>query len=546
MALHWKILTGLLIGVIVGVILNVAWDAGTWASMGVDDPAAFLDGRSSDVAVLPEGVEHVSELDPSDTSLEKKHPFDLTSEQIAQFGLETRAANQDPSTVAMAARFIANFNAFIGDLFIRALRFIAVPLVLFSLIVGASSLNDLKKLSRIGGKTIGIYLCTTAVAVTVGLLLVNVVQPGRWIEEDRRDQLAARFAADASSDLGSAASNRNAVESQTAWDRFVDLVPRNPVTALADTQMLQIVVTALLVGVGLTLIPREKAAPVIAVSDGMTEVVIKLVNVGMKAAPIAVFALIVKVVAVMGLDVLGALIVYSLTVIAGLLIMMFGVYPLILKLFTKVRYGRFFWAIAPAQLFAFSSSSSAATLPITMESAEERLGVSEDVVSFALPLGATINMDGTALYQGVAAVFISQLFGVDLTLFQQLTIIMTATLASIGTAAVPSAGLIMLVIVLEQVDMGEYIAPGIAILFGVDRLLDMCRTSCNVTGDCMVAAVVASSENELLTEEEVRERREKETFDEHPRDGSGDEFGVQPGGGTRGVDVADMPGEHRG
>ncbi|MCA9298173.1 MAG: dicarboxylate/amino acid:cation symporter [Phycisphaerales bacterium] len=493
-ALHWRILIGLVLGLVVGMILNVAWNSGTWSSLGVNDVSAFMSGRNP--WVVPEG-ESLASLGLTEADLVSRD-----ASALQELGL--RRAN-DPGAVALVARFLANLNEFAGDLFIRALRFIAVPLVLFSLIVGASSLNDIKKLGRIGGKTVLIYLTTTAVAVAVGLVFVNVIRPGSFVNEETRNQLVQLGSADAEAKLGQAASNRGQADA-SAWDKIVDLIPQNPMAALSNAQMLQIVFTALIIGIGLTLIRQEKAAPVIAVCDGMTEVIIKLVNVGMMAAPIAVFALIAKVAATIGLDVLGALAVYTVTVLAGLGVMIFGMYPLVLRVLTPVRYARFFKGVAPAQLLAFSSSSSAATLPVTMECCEERLGVSEEVSSFALPLGATINMDGTALYQGVAAVFIVQILGIELTMFQQLSIILTATLASIGTAAVPSAGLIMLVIVLEQLKMGPQIAPGIAILFGVDRLLDMCRTTCNVTGDCMVATVVASSEGELLTEEDVAKR----------------------------------------
>jgi Na+/H+-dicarboxylate symporter len=262
----------------------------------------------------------------------------------------------------------------------------------------------------------------------------------------------------------------------------------------------------------------------------MTDVIIKLVHIVMLMAPVAVFALIAKAITDLGPEILGGLFVYSAVVVVGLILMIFGVYPSILRIFAKVRLGRFYRAIAPAQLLAFSSSSSSATLPVTMECVEHRLGVSEDVTSFAIPLGATINMDGTALYQGVATLFIAQLYGMDLTVAQQLTIVLTATLASIGTAGVPGVGMIMLVIVLQSVGMDlATMTGGIAIIFAVDRILDMCRTTCNVTGDCMVAAVVASTENELLTEEEVMQRREEAEaagLDEHPKEGGADQYGV--------------------
>jgi Na+/H+-dicarboxylate symporter len=229
--------------------------------------------------------------------------------------------------------------------------------------------------------------------------------------------------------------------------------------------------------------------------------VLVVVHAVMRLAPVAVFCLVAKVMATMGLEALGALLVYCLTVVLGLVLVTFGVYPALLRAFAKVGPRRFFTAIAPAQLLAFSSSSSNATLPVTMECVEERLGVSEEITSFVIPLGATVNMDGTALYQGVAAVFIAQLYGIDLTLGDQLTIVLTATLASIGTAGVPGVGLVMLVIVLQAVGMGDdAMRGGIAIIFGVDRLLDMCRTVTNVTGDCVVAAVVAHQEGELAAE----------------------------------------------
>ena len=385
--------------------------------------------------------------------------------------------------------FFVSLNGFVGDLFLRALRFIAVPIVLFSLIVGASSLSDLSKLGRIGGKTILIYLATTALAISTGLLLANLVQPGHFVSETVRNRIATQGTNEALAMMENAAA-------PSLWATLLDIVPRNPARALADGRMLQIVFLALAVGIGLTRIAPEKSKPIIAFFDGMTDVILQIVHWIMRAAPYAVFALLVEVLATMGLDVLGALLVYSSVVIGGLAIMMFGVYPLLLRLLAGVAPATFFSAIAPAQMLAFSSSSSSATLPVTLECVEERLGVKEEISSFVVPLGATINMDGTALYQGVAALFIAQLYGVALSFEQQLTIILTATLASIGTAGVPGVGLVMLIIVLQSVGMSpEIMASGIAIIFGVDRLLDMCRTACNVTGDCMVAAVIARSTN---------------------------------------------------
>lgn len=464
LALHWQIIIGLVAGVVVGLIINLAWTPATWAAMGVDDAGAFLAKEASE-------------------------------------------ANADANVLAHASRFIRNLNLFVGDLFMRCLRFIAVPIVLFSLIVGVSSLNNITKLSRIGGKTIGLYLITTAVAISLGLVVANVVRPGTWVPQETRDRLLADYQDAAQGGVARA----EAAEGMSAWERIVDLVPANPFTAIAETNMLQIVFLALFVGIGLSLIPAARAGPVIAFCEGMTDAVIKLVELLMLTAPIAVFALIVKVVADLGLEVLAALAVYSLCVVGGLALMVFAVYPLVLRVLAKVGPGRFYRAIAPAQLLAFSSASSSATLPVTMECVERRLGVSDEVSSFVLPLGATINMDGTALYQGVAAVFIAQLYSMNLSLGDQLAIVGTATLASIGTAGVPGAGVIMLVIVLQSVGVP---LEGIAAILGVDRLLDMCRTTCNITGDAMVATVVAGTEGELAEVEVVEKAL---GVDESPR-----------------------------
>jgi len=511
LALHWQILLGLLLGAVVGVAINLLWTPAVWGSLGVHDPAAFLakdPGRPVPVVDAGTPQEALATQEAVDArarlagmpDLVGRPPLSLTPEEIDALGFAQRDANASAAAPAHAARLVRNANAFVGDLFLRCLRFIAVPIVLFSLIVGASSLNDVAKLSRIGGKTIGIYLATTAVAITVGLLIANVVRPGTFVPQETRDRLTAQYQADAQGRVQTADAAR---EGLSAWDQLVDLVAANPFNALADGNMLQVVVLALLVGVGLSLIRQEDAKPVIAVAKGMTSMIIKLVELLMLLAPYAVFALLAKVVADLGLDVLGALAVYSLCVVGGLGLMVVAVYPLILRIATGVGLGRFYKAIAPAQLLAFSSASSGATMPVTMECVEKRLGVSEEVTSFVIPLGATINMDGTALYQGVAAVFIAQLFNMSLDLGQQLTIVATATLASIGTAAVPGAGTIMLVIVLRSVGVP---LEGVAMILGVDRLLDMCRTTCNVTGDAMVATVVAGTEGELASAEEVQRR----------------------------------------
>ncbi|MCB9845069.1 MAG: dicarboxylate/amino acid:cation symporter [Phycisphaeraceae bacterium] len=413
-------------------------------------------------------------------------------------GRVVSTANSEAGPVAAVPRFVGNLNEFIGKLFIRSLQFIAVPIVLFSLVVGASSLGDLRKLGRIGGKTVGIYITTTAIAISVGLVLATVVRPGSFVPESTRDRVASDYLGEAAQRLGEAQGRRS------AWDVLLDVMPKNPFEALARGEMLQVVFFSIILGVGLTMLPRERGGPVIRMFDALNDVVIRLVHAIMLAAPYAVFALLVKVVAELGLDVLRALIAYSLVVIGGLAIMALVVYPLGLRLLAGVGYRRFFRAIAPAQLLAFSSSSSNATLPVTLECAQERLGVSEEVSSFVLPLGATVNMDGTALYQGVATVFIAQMFNLPLPFSDQLMIVLTATLASIGTAGVPGVGLLMLIIVMQAVNMPTAVMTvGVATILGVDRLLDMCRTTVNVTGDLAVCTVVARSEGELASEQDV-------------------------------------------
>jgi Na+/H+-dicarboxylate symporter len=386
----------------------------------------------------------------------------------------------------------------IGTIFINSLKMIAVPLVLASLIVGVSNLGDISKLSRIGGKTITTYLITTVLAVSIGLILVNIFQPGKSLPLETRENLMKMYEGDAGSKVGQA----EQLQQQSPLQPIVDIVPENIFKATADNSaMLQVVFFAILVGVALLQIPKSKANPVIAFFDGFNDVIIQIVNYIMMIAPLGVFALMASlIVEIAGdnpdsaLQLLLALLKYSLVVLGGLFIMTLAVYPLILKAFTKVKYRDFFKAIRPAQLLAFSTSSSSATLPVTMKQVEEELGVSEEVSSFVLPLGATVNMDGTSLYQGVAAVFIAQALGMDLTITQQLMIVLTATLASIGSAGVPGAGLIMLIIVLESIGVP---AAGIALIIAPDRILDMFRTVVNVTGDAVVCTIVASTEGEL-------------------------------------------------
>ena len=391
--------------------------------------------------------------------------------------------------------FTSAWIAPFGKIFLNLLKLIAVPLVLSSLITGVASLSDTKKLSRIGGKTITIYIATTAVAVTIGLVSVNILQPGDTVPEDMKLKLQETYEVAASGRLEAA----NDAKNRSFLQPIVDMVPDNVFSSASNNRnMLQVVFVAIIVGIALIQIPKNKGKPVLDFFEGINELVIKLVDNIMLFAPIGVFALISDTItSVAGdnlnniLELLSALGYYMLAVIIGLILQMLITYTTVLKIFSKMDLKTFYKGIAPAQLLAFSTSSSGATLPVTMERCEDELEVSEEVSAFVLPLGATINMDGTALYQAVAAVFIAQTLGMDLTLGAQLTIVFTAVLASIGTAAVPGAGIIMLIIILEAVGVPS---AGIALILGVDRILDMMRTVTNVTGDASVAVAVHSSE----------------------------------------------------
>jgi proton glutamate symport protein len=378
-----------------------------------------------------------------------------------------------------------------GNIFINALKVIAVPLILASLIKGVTDLKDISKLSKMGFKTIGIYLLTTVIAVSIGLVMVNILQPGDFLEQSTKQELLKNFESEAQSKIEMAENQK----SQSPLKAIEDIVPSNIVKAASDNgNMLQVIFFAILMGIGLILIPQEKAKPLIDFFDSLNELILKIIDLIMKVAPFGVFALMTAlVVESPSIDLFKALGIYALTVILGLAIIMLF-YLFLVYVFTKKTPKFFMNGILPAQLLAFSTSSSAATLPVTMERVEEHLGVDEEVASFVLPIGATVNMDGTSLYQAVAAVFIAQAFGMELSLSTQLGIIITATLASIGSAAVPGAGMVMLVIVLAQAGIPE---AGLALIFAIDRPLDMFRTTINVTGDAVVAMIIAKSEGLL-------------------------------------------------
>ena len=496
--LHNQILIALVLGAIFGSIFNVNTHKLEVTYKSVDNTIKTVTIDNWQKILLVTNTDT-----PEKFTYDSMQQLDIISKAKSlsktKFSLQDIRTSQQDGKVLVAKnvynnvisvvkeKTIATWIKWIGDIFIRLLNMIAVPLVLASLIVGAASLGDVKKFARIGSKTLAFYVVTTAVAITIGITLANVIQPGHMMNPATKERLLSVYQGDISDNL-------NSQLSFNLGDFLVRIVPRNPFAAIANADMLQIVFFAVTVGMILTMISKEKAEPIIKFFDGLSDVMIKLVDVVMLIAPIGVFALISATVAEFGFEILETLIWYAFTVLFGLALHTFGVYSLIVKLFSKTSIKNFFKQIRRTQIVAFTTSSSAATLPVNMEVCQENLGVSKSITSFVLPLGATINMDGTALYQGVAAVFIAQVFGMDLTIGQQLTVIITAVLASIGTAPVPGVGIIMLVIILKSVGIPEI---GIALIIGIDRILDMCRTATNVTGDAAVTVAIASSENEI-------------------------------------------------
>ncbi|HLR25400.1 MAG TPA: dicarboxylate/amino acid:cation symporter [Fodinibius sp.] len=402
------------------------------------------------------------------------------------------------ASIAGFTDFTTDYISPLGTIFINLLKLIAVPLVLASLIVGVTSLNDMAKLSRMGGKTVAIYIVTTVCAITIGLTVVNVLQPGDFLPPETQERLMAGY----QENIEGSTQAAQQVKDQSPLTFLVDIVPKNFFASAADnSNMLQVVFVAVLLGIGIIQIPKDKARPLITFFDSLNDVIIKIVDFVMLIAPYGVFALMAGVIVDLAgddlsqaLDLLGALGWYCVAVLVGLLLHVLIVYSSLFKLFSDMKFTDFFRAIRPAVLLGFSTSSSSATLPVTMDRMENNAGVDEEVSSFVLPIGATINMDGTSLYQAVAAVFIAQALGLDLSIAQQITIVLTATLASIGTAGVPGAGIIMLVIVLQAIDVP---VEGIALILGVDRILDMCRTAVNITGDAAVSVAVANTEGLL-------------------------------------------------
>lgn len=393
-------------------------------------------------------------------------------------------------------QFTADFIKPVGTIFIRLLQLVAIPLVVASLLVGIGKLGDIGKLSRIGGKTLGIFIITTTLAISMGLISVNLINPGNALSETTRSRLMASYSQNAETREQAAGQ----VLEEGPLAPVVNLVPANMVDAASsNTNMLQVLVVTVLFGVAMLQIPFQQTRPLFDFFDSLNDVIMKLIDYIMLMAPYGAFALIAAIMVELAgedpmetLRILNALGLYSLAVVAGLIAHLVLVYSFIVKYMGKTSFLYFLKQMRPAFLVAFSTSSSNATLPVTMDCVTNKLKVKEEISSFVLPLGATVNMDGTSLYQAVAAVFIAQALGLDLNFSAQLTIIITATLASIGTAGVPGAGIVMLVIVLKAVDVP---VEGIALILGVDRILDMIRTVVNISGDAAVSLAMNQMES---------------------------------------------------
>jgi Na+/H+-dicarboxylate symporter len=456
--LHWKVIIALTLGVLAGTMIDQFWSAETWKLLGVGNAAKMMMWQ----------------------------------------GRGPGEPNEQAGFAAQAVCFVAVANKFVGDLFLQSLKFIAVPIVLFSLIGAVAGVGDVRKIGRIGFKTLACFMFTLVVAVAIAVVLGKVVGPGTFVDEETRARIVAKFAGEAAQRVKAAHDLQSEGGVVYFFKYLLGIIPTNPFASIATATMMQVVASAFLFGVGLTMIPRDKAEPVIRFCEGAAEAVMALVRIIMRLAPLAVFCLTVQFVGGVGVGALGSVLVFCLCVIGGLATVLLVEYPLLMLALSprgnKMGYGRFFRGLAPAMTLAFSSSSSSATLPVTIQCARDRLGVPEDIVNFVCPLGTTLNMDGTALYQVISVLFLAQLYGVELSLAQHITVGIMAAVVAVGTPGLPGASVVMMAIVLESVNVPT---EGIAIILAVDRVLDMCRTIVNVSGDAVACVVVAGSEGRL-------------------------------------------------
>jgi proton glutamate symport protein len=389
--------------------------------------------------------------------------------------------------VSLLGQTLVDYTEWIGRLFLALIKLVVVPLIFFSLVVGVASLGDFRKLGKMGGLTLAYFTLTTIFALVIGLSLANLARPGHLLSAADRNVLMESYSADAGDTL------KGLAESPSLVDQLVAVVPANPFAALARGDLLAVIFVALLLGMAFTLMDRTRASHALAVFEALNEAMITIVHLAMKLAPYGVAALLFEVVGSTGLSVLLALGAYAVVVLIGLLTHLAVVYGSVLRWLVGLPVFGFLRAIRAALLLAFSTSSSSATLPVSKESCEQNLGTSQQVTSFVLPIGATVNMDGTALYQGVAALFIAQIYGIPLGVADQLQVVVAATLASVGAAGVPGAGIVTLAMVLTTIGVPT---TGIALVLGVDRLLDMFRTTINVIGDCTATALIAKTQGE--------------------------------------------------
>lgn len=460
LALHWQILIGMIAGVAFGLI----------------------------VLMIPYGQEEIILREASSENITEV--FQNSQGESIEL---IKKVDYPELKSTRAKEFVLNWITPLGSIFVSLLKLIAIPLIIASLIKGIGELKDIAKFSRIGGRTILIYIATTIIAITIGLGIVNIIKPGDSIPKATITKMTEAYSNN--SGVTKKISEAKNQKASRPLDFLVNMVPDNIFKAAMDNRsMLQVIFFIIFFGICILLVKPEEAKPVYDFFTGLNEIILKMVDIIMLTAPFAVFSLLANViVSADDPQLLLGLLQYAGTVILGLAIMVV-LYATAVKFYTKKSFGEFFRGISPAQLLAFSTSSSAATLPVTMERVEEHLGVEKEVSSFVLPVGATINMDGTSLYQAVAAVFICQALDFPLTFQLQLTIVLTALLASIGSAAVPGAGMVMLVMVLQSIGLPEsYFAIGLAMIFAIDRPLDMCRTVINVTGDATVALLVGKS-----------------------------------------------------
>ncbi len=382
---------------------------------------------------------------------------------------------------------VENVATPVGQVFLRMLFMIVVPLIFGSVTLGVASLGDLSRIGRIGGKAMGFFFLTTAAAATIGLTLVNVIGPGRSLAPEVRTQLLAEYAGEATARVGGGA--------VFGVETFVNIVPRNPVDSAARGDMLGLIFFSLVFGVALTQLSKERAKPIMDVLEGLVDVVTRIIGYAMKLAPYGVAGLIFGVTVRFGAEVLQSLALYVGTVLLGLAIQLFGVTGMIAKFFVGIPYGRFFGKCRSLMVTAFSTSSSNASLPENIRTAEEQFAVPREIASFVLPLGATMNMNGTALFEGMTVLFLAQVFGVELSLTSQIIVVVMSVITAVGAAGVPGGSIPLLVLILETVGVpGE----GIALILGVDRILDMSRTVPNVMGDQLTSLVVAKSEGAVL------------------------------------------------